>query len=514
MDATLRRSVYSIMLIASTGMMVARVANVELLYEPSVHTPKPNPDKPDELLPARKWPGKVPTPWPTFSSNDRARWATVKALVEDHTFVVGQRVEDPKDPRGYHDDGLVETDGFKSVDYVLHPDRQEFFSTKPPLLTLFVAGQYLVLHDHLKKDMVRDKWEVAVPILLVTNVLPLVLALFLLSRLIELYGKTDWGRLFVFGAACFGTFLPTFVTTLNNHVPAACCVVYALYALAAWSKAGNRVRTSAELREWYPHTGDDTTPEEDNPGSPMRLAIVGLFAGLAACLELPALAFGAAIGLIILMKQGRGVIWYVPALLLPLAGQAFINHKATGTWEPIYAKFGGPWYAYPGSHWNKPNLWEEGKEQKPKYPGIDFAEEPKQEYALHFLVGHHGLFSLTPLWVLALVGMLLNPPTRGVVSWLHRLTPLVAAVVIGFYIWKTNNYGGWTCGPRWLFWLTPLFLLAMAPAADALAKTSVGRGIAYLCLGASAFSATYPWANPWRHPWIYQLCEYMEWVRY
>ena len=76
------------------------------------------------------------------------------------------------------------------------------------------------------------------------------------------------------------------------------------------------------------------------------------------------------------------------------------------------------------------------------------------------------------------------------------------------------NYGGYTSGPRWLFWLTPLFLLALAPAADALGKTSIGRGIAYLCLGASAFSATYPWANPWRHPWIYQWCEYMDWLHY
>src|SRR5262245_32965809 len=125
MDATLRRSIYSIMLIAATGMMVARVANVEFLYEPSLY----------KAYPQRKWPDKAPEPWPTYSSNDRARWATVKALVEDHTFVVGQRVPDTNDPRGYHDEGLVQTEGFKSVDYVLHPDRQEFFSTKPPLLT-------------------------------------------------------------------------------------------------------------------------------------------------------------------------------------------------------------------------------------------------------------------------------------------------------------------------------------------------------------------------------------------
>jgi hypothetical protein len=133
------------------------------------------------------------------------------------------------------------------VDKVLHPDTHEFFATKPPLLTLFVAGQYWVLHKFLHKDMVDDKWEVAVPILLVTNVLPLVLALWLLARLLERHGTTDWGRLFVFAAACFATFLPTFATTLNNHVPAACCVTYALYALLTWSRTSS---AASGTRRW------------------------------------------------------------------------------------------------------------------------------------------------------------------------------------------------------------------------------------------------------------------------
>ena len=84
-------------------------------------------------------------------------------------------------------------------------------------------------------------------------------------------------------------------------------------------------------------------------------------------------------------------------------------------------------------------------------------------------------------------------------SPLHRLTPLILVVVLAFYIWQTNNYGGWTSGPRWLFWLTPLLLLALVPAVDRLAASRAGRGFAYLCLGVSAFSAAYPWTNPWRH---------------
>jgi hypothetical protein len=476
MDPSLRRSLYTLMLVAATGLMVGRLGNVELVYEPSLHTPKPKPDSPGELYQARKWPDKTPIPWPTFSSNDRSRWATVKALVEDGTFVIGRRVSNPDDPKGYMDEGVLfpGAKGYGSVDVVLNPETREFFATKPPLLTVFAAGQYWVLHRYFHQNLDEHKWEVVVPILLVTNVLPLVLALWLFSLLLEAYGTTDWGRLFTFAAACFGTFLPTFAITLNNHVPAACCVMFAV---------------------------------AHAPGSPLRWLLAGLFAGLAACMDLPALAFAGAAGFIVLLQAPRGLIFYLPAVLLPIAAQTVINHHATGSWEPVYAKFGGPWYEYEGSHWSK-------LRQDPRPEGIDFIDEPKQVYAFNFLVGHHGLFSLTPIWLLALGGMAFGQRGSLAASRLHRLTPLILAVGLAFYIWRTNNYGGWSSGPRWLFWLTPLLLLALIPAADRLSGSRVGRGVGYLCLGASAFSAAFPWTNPWRHPWIYQWAEYMNWVHY
>ena len=43
------------------------------------------------------------------------------------------------------------------------------------------------------------------------------------------------------------------------------------------------------------------------------------------------------------------------------------------------------------------------------------------------------------------------------------MTLAVSVVVVGFYVVRTNNYGGNTSGPRWLFWLTPLWLLAIPP---------------------------------------------------
>ena len=40
--------------------------------------------------PTRTWATR-PTPSPTFSSNDRSRWAMVRALVDNGTFAIGRR---------------------------------------------------------------------------------------------------------------------------------------------------------------------------------------------------------------------------------------------------------------------------------------------------------------------------------------------------------------------------------------------------------------------------------------
>jgi hypothetical protein len=80
-------------------------------------------------------------------------------------------------------------------------------------------------------------------------------------------------------------------------------------------------------------------------------------------------------------------------------------------------------------------------------------------------------------------------------------------VVISFYIIRTHNYGGWTNGPRWLMWLTPLWLLCMLPVADRLGTRRWGRVLALLLLALSVMSASYQLWNPWRHPWIYNLMD-------
>ena len=224
----------------------------------------------------------------------------------------------------------------------------------------------------------------------------------------------------------------------------------------------------------------------------------------------------------------KGLLLFLPALALPIAAFFATNYAAIGMWRPAYSEFGGPWYQYEGSHWKPDPL-------KPKR-GIDWAglTEDKATYAFHLLVGHHGVFSLSPLFLLSLAGMgwgayqwltrprrpsapedrTLPDPTRLFQSLFAIATLLLSVVVVGFYIYQSNNYGGWTMAPRWLIWLIPLWLLTLLPIADRLASRRTGRIMAYIFLAISVVSASYsPW-SPWRHPWLYNWLEALKVIDY
>jgi hypothetical protein len=517
-----RRTVYTLLLTVTVGVTMGRVFSTERLYEPSLHRlPE------EEYNGLQLWPTKRPDPWPTFGSNDRSRWALVRALVDDGTFVIGRRSMDmtirsaagtfaDSDPlsqltlqagwrqlRIKSDSGIISEDGFQTVDKVLHPRTLEFYSTKPPLLAVLAAGEYWVLKHTLGWSIVRDRFLVIPTILLTFNVVPLIVYVWVLSLLLERWGTTAWGRYYIFAAACFGTMVTPFQISFNNHTIATCTALIAIYATV-------RVREGGNTWGW--------------------LTLAGFMAGLTACNELPATALAVGFGLYLLAHRPMGALLaFVPAALVPVAALGACNLAELGSLKPAYAEFGGPWYQYEGSHWVV----------VPGYPrrGIDWADEHKAVYAMHLLVGHHGVFTLTPIFLLSAVGMgvavwrlfadllarrasqgkekpLLTLRANRLWEQLTAFTLVLSIVVIAFYINQTNNYGGWTNGPRWLMWLTPLWLLAIVPVADRLSRWRMGRGVALLFLAISILSMSYQSWSPWRHPWLYGLMQRWEWIKY
>lgn len=90
----------------------------------------------------------------------------------------------------------------------------------------------------------------------------------------------------------------------------------------------------------------------------------------------------------------------------------------------------------------------------------------------------------------------------------------LTVVVVGFYLVKSDNYGGFTNGLRWLMWLTPIWLTCLLPVADWLGQWRIGRWLSGIFLAISVFSVSYQLWSPWRHPWIFDLMVQLGWAGY
>lgn len=206
------------------------------------------------------------------------------------------------------------------------------------------------------------------------------------------------------------------------------------------------------------------------------------------------------------------LVAWLPAVALVAAGFFGTNWIAHHSFRPPYMHRGGAddWYNYTYEHNGRQveSYW--------KHPqGVDVGEPSPRVYALHVLIGHHGIFSLTPIWLLSAVGTL---------AWLFQrrdrrlreLALLIGEVTVAcvvFYIFfvdpEKRSYGGVNCGFRWVFWLTPLWLVVMLPAVDFLARRRWTMVAAALLLMLSVVSASYPTWNPWTDPWLMDYLKYL-----
>src|SRR5262245_7065318 len=445
-NSRLRRFIYLLVIAVAAGSSLASILTTTVLYSP-----------------AKAWPKNRPPHTPIFSANDRSRWCTVWSLVERGTYQI---------------DEIIEVRGWNTIDKGRH--NEHFYSSKPPFLSTIVAGLYWMLKRSAGLDLLKQTHETVQLLLLAVNWLPWLVTLVVMAALGERYARTDFSRVFLVIAAAGGTLLTTFLTTLNNHVPAACAVVFALYPALRIVIDGRR--------------------------SGGLFALAGFWGAFAACCELPAALFGLALFAGLVRHAPRQtLLWFIPAALLPLGFFFYTNWLCTGGLMPFYASFEDPFpsfykYRYKGvpSYWMNPSSQDAG-------------ESSALVYLFHCTVGHHGIFSLSPVFLLTVAGWfrLGRPFPLRQAGWLSLALTIG---VLAFYLTKTQsyNYGGNTSGLRWAFWLIPLWLLAIVPVLDDWGHRRAVRIAAVALLAVSAFSATFPHANPWQPPWLQNVWEARE----
>ena len=515
--AALRKSVYTLLIVIGIGAILGRIFAVDdvsssrLAAQLQVEAQRRYQEKKADLesqgLPPEKierelaktrgalarWAG---IQRPFLSANDRSRWCTLRALVERDMWVAVevQTADGKKQLRWvpYAINRVLAEPGWDTIDMVKHPlpshgpGGQAFlYSSKPPLLPTLMAVPYWILHKATGATLGTHPYAMGRALLVIYNVIPLLIYFVLISRLIERFGQSDWGRIFVMAAAVFGTFLTTFSVTLNNHLPGAISALIALYAA---------------VRIWF----------DDERRLPYFF-MAGLSAAFVVACELPGLAFTAALGVALLWKAPRQTLLAgVPAALLVAVGFFGTNWIAHEDLRPAYTHT--EWYDYEYQRHPddkpRPSYWRDRQ-------GVDLGEPSEFVYAFHALVGHHGIFSLTPVWILALVGLglWLVDPSDPRLRQMAILIAAVSCVCLYFYLFmqpqENRNYGGMTAGLRWAFWFAPLWLLAMLPAADRCAERKGMRGLALVLLALSVLSVSYPTWNPWSHPWLFNFLSYI-----
>jgi hypothetical protein len=492
-------------------------------------------------------------PVPYLSANDRSRWVAIRALGDHDTHAIDVVLN--SESGRYWD----------TIDKVMHDGRDgqpHFYSSKPPLMTTVVAYVYIALKWLSGRGLEDDPFFVVRSTLVIWQILPLAVLFAAVASVVGQTARTAWSQTFVVAAATFGTFLTTFAVTLNNHVPAAIATSIFLWAMvriwrdpqpawpwfalaglsAAWAAACDLPAVSlvalglflGSLRSplktlvamapcaaaigaaalgtnWIAH--HDWRPPYAHRGDGSVIATVeGSLDDVLNSGRLPAELDEALVGApnrpsLDGFDQMRVVPgqWPLPRdverrwkLIDPQGvGQlAIVKLRGTETYE---LRDWANWYEYPGSYWATDN---------PRRSSVDRGEPDAARYAVHFLVGHHGVFSLTPIWLLSILGLVIMAVSRRYAMRSIALGILVVSVVvIVFYLTRgveNRNYGGLTSGPRWAFWLVPLWLFGMVPALDVLARSRSWQLVAIVLLAISVFSAFYAWDNPWTAPWPYE----------
>lgn len=431
---------------------------------------------------------------PFLSANDRSRWLTIRSLAERGTFAIEDLAAEP---------------GWDTIDAVVHPDKTgtlHLYSSKPPLLSLLLAGPYWLIVQATGWTLGDHPFLLGRFMLVLYGLIPLGIIILASCSCIELTGVTDRGKIWSAATIAFGTLLTTFAVALTNHSFAAACAAVSLYCVL--------VVTKKEGRSW------------------VLFAIAGLTAGLAAAFDLPALTWTmAVIGILALFNWRQTALATLPAVIVVLIAAVGSNILAHNSAWPPYAFRTAPTSSQrlskstetqaPVNQWN-PENWYDYRFKMPngrviesywRSPnGIDCGEASITRYAFHSIIGHHGIFSLTPIWILVLPGLFFMLRRTGH-GWqlLSFAIITVSITVIAFYLTRQpwdRNYGGSTSGFRWVFWLAPIWITALAPAADRLANSRTGCLVLLILLGLSVLSVAAPTWNPWTHPWLYQLLNY------
>lgn len=495
-----------------------------------------------------------------FETNQKSKTLYLKKWVP---YAIDKAMEDPR---------------WDTIDMVKHGLKDEIYnpedpfsgylySSKPTLLPTVMAAPYWILYHLFGLSLKTEPFVTVRLLLVIINLIPLMIAWMLAAQMINSLGKTDWGKIFALSFFCFGTFISAFAVTLNNHLPAVVSIVLALYGLF-------RILHEKDKNwYWFALTGFFGAFSVACELPALAVAAV-LCAVLLTRFPKKTILISVPIGLAVAAAFVSTNYWahgtFKPAYAQKRNHMALVrqtqtqtdigqkagnqaanstsngqkidteNKRTSSNLKPaasgnnnstaLKANFpgqptslSGSGISYDRGDWYIYNYFPAGRSRDLKNArvsywsnriGIDRGEPSHLVYLLHTVIGHHGLFSLTPVYFLCFAGIFCSLFKRKERPVYCRYAWMVLGLTLLFFVFYLTrdqgdrNYGGMTCGLRWFFPLIPLWIPFMLPVLDRMAGSRTGRGLALILFFFSVMSVFYPVYNPWSHPWFYHLMSY------
>ncbi|TWT54312.1 hypothetical protein Pla22_19580 [Rubripirellula amarantea] len=495
-----------------------------------------------------------------LSANDRSRWCTVASLVEDGTYEIDRQISivNPIHRHRYP---------WQTIDKVQHlgdDGELHFYSSKPPLFPTMVAGVYAMIRQVTGLSMTDHPAYVPRMVLAIVNLPMMFVFLWATIGVINRVCRSQWSRSVGAVAASFGTMVLPFSISLNNHLPAAAAIAL---VMGIYFKLSDDLRSAKQTKPKFGFcfiagVAAAFAAANELPALSMTVFWAGLFWLLSSRTVIPfllgillvAVAFfgtnwiahqslrppyahrgdGSQIKLLkitedvrniepskslILREQVRTVL-NEDFALRPTDNVEIAKSDEADRWR-VFSPVGhfsliqngdqwrlgrwDDWYEYPGSYWQDGNR-----------RGVDRGEPSRAIYLFHATIGHHGIFSLTPFWLLFPLGMV-SLWKREEHRWLSFTAASVLATVVCFTFYMLRpmidrNYGGVSVCFRWLLWLAPIWLVLASSALDRMASNRSMRRLVVALLALSVFSVSTALSSPWQSPWLYQYWQFLGWL--
>lgn len=374
-----------------------------------------------------------------LTPNPRSRVITVERLVDSWTWS--------------HMNPTDTTTFSLSNDMVKVGDR--YYSSKPPLYPLLMAGEALLISKLTGTEFHDFKVDYLRILVILNQVLPYLLMLWCIWLFLLKYVRSEWTAYYMLFALSIGMLSFGYSVTINNHTPSA--ILY-VFIFLLWEKISQQ-----DKDEWW------------------RFILLGGACGFAFAIELPSGGIAAWFLILSLSKNWKkGILAVLPALV-PVLISMVIYKNLSGVWKPFYLQ--SELYRFEGSYWNNP-------------ADLDAIHPDKWIYFFHMFLGFRGLFSMTPILLLGLVSYFRHILGMGK-FFRKEFTGIMAGIffLVLFIIFRSWNYGGNCIGMRWFICFMPLMMLMATPLVDKLSEKAVGRvGMVFLLL----------WSIPWNLEALYE----------